>query len=136
MPLIVLQIRSLFTIPTQVLVVTIRDTKEQAMAFNLEDVFESAISKFKTDTGLPRPEIRNMQGKSLADVQKILHDVQQDHVKSRTQRNLKRLKPFLDTMEQYGKGIDVLANSSDAMAWIWVSKPHSQASFAENLRVR
>lgn len=38
---------------------------------------------------------------------------------SNTLMNLRRIQPFLEAMDQFGKVVDVFLNTSDVLAFIW-----------------
>ena len=82
--------------------------------------FLEAIDAFKSKSGLTSKELFDMEMTTLLDLQKALGAVQQKQQDSKKQRFLARLKPFLDAMQQYSKVINVFANTSDIIAFVWV----------------
>lgn len=82
--------------------------------------FEKALTAFKTKAGLTQAELKDFQLTSLDDLKLQISIIQDDQRKSKKLRYLKRLGPFLDTMEQYGKIVEVFLNVSDIIAFIWV----------------
>ena len=82
--------------------------------------FLRAIDSFKSKSGLTSKELFDMEMTTLLDLQKALAVVQQKQQDSKKQRFLGRLQPFLDAMQQYSKVINVFANTSDIIAFIWV----------------
>ena len=82
--------------------------------------FQNAIDNFKTRSGLTNKELADMQMTSLSDLQKALAEIQRKQQHSKTMKFLRRLQPFLDAMEEYSKAINIFANASDIIAFIWV----------------
>jgi hypothetical protein len=83
--------------------------------------FQDAIKNFKSTAGLTQAELKDFSQTSLGDLKQCIATIQNDQRASRKLRYLKRLGPFLDTMERYGKIIEVFLNVSDIIAFIWVS---------------
>ena len=82
--------------------------------------FQKAIDVFKNKSDLSTKQLTDMQMTSLPDLQSALAEMQSKQRSSRTMRYLKRLQPFLDAMEQYSSVINIFANTSDIVAFIWV----------------
>ena len=93
------------------------------MATDPESSFDKAIDVFRSKSGLSNREIMDMKMTTLADLQKTLAAVQQRQQNSKTMKFLRRLQPFLDSMEQYSKAVNIFANASDIVAFIWVCCP-------------
>lgn len=53
-------------------------------------------------------------------VYKAIDGMQKQQEKNGALRNLNRLRPFLDAMDQFGKVLDTFANSSEFVPFIWV----------------
>ncbi|CAI6332799.1 unnamed protein product [Periconia digitata] len=81
--------------------------------------FQDAIRNFKSTAGLTQAELRDFSQTSLDDLKQCIATIQNDQRASRKLRYLKRLGPFLDTMERYGKIIEVFLNVSDIIAFVW-----------------
>ncbi|KAI1410433.1 hypothetical protein F5Y13DRAFT_167760 [Hypoxylon sp. FL1857] len=56
---------------------------------------------------------------SLEELQACIRTIQQEQEQKRRMMYMKRLDPFLQTMEQYGKVLDVFVNTSEIVAFIW-----------------
>jgi hypothetical protein len=54
------------------------------------------------------------------DVYKATYDIQRQQAKTGTLRDLIRLKPFLDAIEQFGQILEIFTNSSEYISFIWV----------------
>jgi hypothetical protein len=82
--------------------------------------FQRALDKFRLKSGLTLQELKDMETTTLPDLQKALDVMQKKQKASRSMKHLKRIQPFLDAMRQYIKVVDVFANTSDCVAFIWV----------------
>lgn len=83
--------------------------------------FRDSIKNFKATAGLTQAELQDFSHTTLDDLRQCIATIQNDQRASRKLRYLKRLGPFLDTMERYGKIIEVFLNVSDVIAFVWVS---------------
>ncbi|KAK4220845.1 hypothetical protein QBC38DRAFT_493303 [Podospora fimiseda] len=63
--------------------------------------------------------VRSFQGTQLHHLTAEIAKIQQEQHSKRSLRYMKRLDPFLKKMEQYGKVIEIFANSQDIVAFIW-----------------
>jgi hypothetical protein len=82
--------------------------------------FQKSINAFKTKAGLTPDELRDFQLTTLDDLKVQMSIIQNDQRKSKKLQYLKRLGPFLDTMEQYGKIVEVFLNLHEVVAFVWV----------------
>lgn len=82
--------------------------------------FQKSLDAFKINAGLSQAEITDFQMTSLNDLKLQISVIQNDQRKSKKMLYLRRLGPFLDAMEQYGRIIEVFLNVSDIVAFIWV----------------
>ena len=95
------------------------------MASNLKSIVENAVQKFRDSSGVSSKDLSDMRVTTLLDLQRVLYTAEQEQLRSRAQRCLRRLQPFLDNMDRYTQAINVLANTSDIVAFIWVPfDPH------------
>ncbi|KAI9687323.1 MAG: hypothetical protein M1822_002366 [Bathelium mastoideum] len=79
--------------------------------------FEKALEDFKK--GLRPEDEENFNGTTLEDLQNSIKDLQQKQYSQRRLQNLNRLKPFLEAIDQYGKIVEIFANSSIFVTFIW-----------------
>ncbi|XPS70547.1 hypothetical protein M3J09_002763 [Ascochyta lentis] len=86
---------------------------------NAASTFEDAIKNFKATAGLTQNELQDFAHTTLDDLKSSIAVIQNEQRASRKLRYLKRLGPFLDTMERYGKIIETFLNVSDLIAFIW-----------------
>jgi hypothetical protein len=80
--------------------------------------FRKALHEFRSD--LPQDDRDEFKCTTLEDLQRSILDIQAKHVSGRKSKNMTRLKPFLEAMEQYGKVIEVFLNTSEFIAFVWV----------------
>ena len=82
--------------------------------------FQRALARFKCHLS---PEEQEQFGvTSLYDVQDTIAQIQSAQGSKRRMRNLTRLKGFIEAMEQYGKIVEVFLNTSEIIAFVWVSR--------------
>lgn len=86
-----------------------------------EREFLQAIADFKTNSNLSQKELQNFQITKLNDLEAAMSQLQQRQSQTKRLRYMKRLEPFLETMKDYGKVIEVFVNTSDILAFVWVS---------------
>jgi len=82
-------------------------------------VFEDALSDFRK--GLSKKELAQFQWVDFKDVEETIRGIERDQKMKKKMQNLARIKPFLEGMKQYGKIIEVFLNTSNIVAYIWVS---------------
>jgi uncharacterized protein involved in exopolysaccharide biosynthesis len=83
-------------------------------------VFHRSIEAFRAKAGLSQDELQDFELTSLDDLKAQISIIQSDQRRSKKLLYLKRLGPFLDTMEQYGKIIEVFLNIHEVVAFVWV----------------
>jgi hypothetical protein len=83
-------------------------------------VFQRSVDAFKTKSGLSQDELQDFEMTSIDDLKVQISIIQSDQRKAKKLLYLKRLGPFLDTMEQYGKIVEVFLNIHEVVAFIWV----------------
>ncbi|KAI1777216.1 hypothetical protein F4818DRAFT_409587 [Hypoxylon cercidicola] len=81
--------------------------------------FRAALDNFKRTARLTKTEEAEFQITSLKELQDCVQTIQKDQERKKRMMYMKRLDPFLQTMEQYGKVIDVFVNSSELLAFVW-----------------
>ena len=82
-------------------------------------VFQQALDDFQKP--LSEDARNQIMYTTLEDLQRCISDIQNKHNIARRSRNMGRLKPFLEAMEQYGKVIEVFLNASQILCFVWVS---------------
>lgn len=83
--------------------------------------FRRVVEDFKAKAQLTAEELQLFQFNKLGDVTSVLSFIQAEQKQARKQMYMKRLDPFLKTMLEFGKVIDVFVNSSDILAFVWVN---------------
>ncbi|KAK7734079.1 hypothetical protein SLS63_004364 [Diaporthe eres] len=82
--------------------------------------FEIALEDFKKNAQLGPDEIKEFRFADLNSLRSTIKRIQAEQEAKRRMRNMKRLEPFLQTMEQYGHIVDVFVNTSEVLAFVWV----------------
>ena len=80
--------------------------------------FQRALARFKSH--LSPAEQESFGFTSLEDVQKTIIQIQNTQGSQSQMRNLRRIKAFVEAMEQYGKVVEVFLNASSILAFVWV----------------
>lgn len=89
-----------------------------------ESLLDRAAANFRIKANLSPSELRDLEAtKCYEDVEQALRVIQEQQAKSKTLKGLKRLTPFLNTMNEYGKVMNVFVNASEMVAFVWVSYP-------------
>jgi hypothetical protein len=89
------------------------------MAAALSD-FERAVNSFKKNADLNEAELAAFQLTDLQSLRQEINRIQTKQEKSKKLMYMRRLEPFLKTMDGYGKVLEVFLNSSDFIAFVWV----------------
>jgi hypothetical protein len=82
-----------------------------------QTALDEVLNKFKKR--LKNHELQKFEGTTLKDIEITLSDIQKRQDAQRELRNLTRIQGFLDAMEQFGKVVEVFANSSNMVAFVW-----------------
>lgn len=98
--------------------------------------FEVILEDFKSKAQLTTKELEEFKFTSLDGLRSTIKRIQQDQEAKRRMRHMKRLEPFLKTMETYGKIVEVFANTSETLAFVWVGyslMPSNRMIYPETL---
>lgn len=82
--------------------------------------FERAVDVFKRSADLDEAEMADFQLTDLQSLRQAINTIQNDQAKQKKLMYMRRLEPFLKTMEDYGKVLEVFLNVSDFIAFVWV----------------
>jgi hypothetical protein len=82
--------------------------------------FERSVDAFRKGADLDEAELADFQITDLQGLLRSINEIQNDQAKNKKLMYMKRLEPFLKTMEEYGKVLEVFLNVSDFIAFIWV----------------
>ena len=80
--------------------------------------FQKALTEFQAL--LSQDDNNEIQLTTLENLQQEILDIQKEHTSARKNRNMARLKRFLEGMEEYAKIIEVFLNASSVVCFIWV----------------
>ncbi|KAK5050383.1 hypothetical protein LTR84_003664 [Exophiala bonariae] len=83
--------------------------------------YELALQNFRLQAGLTVQELADLEMTTLEDLQKALATMQIKQQNTKKLMYLKRLQPFLDALEQYSKVINIFVNTSNFVAFVWVT---------------
>jgi hypothetical protein len=89
------------------------------MATAISD-FERAVEAFKKSADLKEAELAEFQLTDLNSLQRAINTIQNQQAKNKKLMYMKRLKPSLDTMEDYGQILKIFLNTSNYIAFVWV----------------
>lgn len=85
--------------------------------------FSRVLSAFRRR--LSPQDITDFQFTTLEDLKEEITRIQEIQAQRRSIRNLNKVRPFLNGIEQYSKIIEVFVNAKpDIMAFIWVRDLH------------
>ena len=82
-----------------------------------KDSFETILADFKKD--LSPIQRHDFQFVTLDDVRKTALRIQRDQEQLKSLMHLSRLESFIEAMTQFGKVVEVFANSSIFVAFVW-----------------
>jgi len=83
--------------------------------------FELFLKKFKADANLTKKDVLEFKSITVEEVKREIATIQQMQISRNRQRYMNRLHPFLKSMEQFGAVVEVFLNTSEFVAFIWVS---------------
>ena len=90
------------------------------MAATLSE-FQKAVDAFKINTALDETELADFQHTDLHSLRQAINTIQNEQAKNKKLMYMKRLEPFLKSMEDYGRVLEVFLNVSDFIAFVWVT---------------
>jgi hypothetical protein len=79
--------------------------------------FEQELKSFKAR--LTPGEQSSFTGTTLEDLRLTVASIQETQISERTNRNVARLRHFLEAIESYSKVLDVFVNISEFVAFVW-----------------
>ena len=80
-------------------------------------IFERELRSFKAH--LTPVEQGSFTGTTLEDVRLTVASIQKTQITERTNKNIARLRKFLEAVESYSKVLDVFVNINDFVAFVW-----------------
>ncbi len=99
-----------------------------APSSNQNGMFLTALNAFKQSAKLSDEELSELGSTSLDQLKLTIAKIQEEQDKTKRLLYMRRLQPFLITMEYYGKCIDTFVETSEVLAFVWVSRRHSEGS--------
>ncbi|KEZ43202.1 hypothetical protein SAPIO_CDS4876 [Scedosporium apiospermum] len=84
----------------------------------LDSAFQRALAKFKTDS-LTEKEGDEFQWGTLDELKASIEKIQDEQVSKNKNRNLNRVKAFLEGMQQYEEIVKVFLNTCNYLAFVW-----------------
>lgn len=88
------------------------------MSTHSDSAFSTALQQFKD--GLDHAEKQSFKLVKLEDLLGEISNLQARLLRQRRGKNLARLRPFLEAIDQLAKVVEVFANSSEFVAFVWV----------------
>ena len=101
-----------------------------AIAPSQESEFTRTLRDFEKN--LTDEQRDDFKFSTLDDLRATISTIQSKQGSERNMRNFTRMRAFLEAIEQYGKVIEVFANSSIFVAFIWVRLAHIIQSFIDH----
>lgn len=83
-----------------------------------DSAFHTALKQFKD--GLDHAEKESFKLVKLEDLLGEIDNLQARLLRQRRGRNLARLRHFIEAIDQLGRVVEVFANSSEFVAFVWV----------------
>jgi hypothetical protein len=84
-------------------------------------IFKEAFDKLKETVDSINPQhIPLFQNTKLEDVFNASREIEKALAKRKCMRNMRRLTPFLRSLEHYSKSVEILCNGTPYLPWIWV----------------
>ena len=93
---------------------------------------EKAFDKLKGS--LSPQDAQDFLSTTLKDVWSAAVAIEQDQAARKAMKNVRRIQPFLNTMESYSRVIEVFCQGYPPMAFVWVSIPVSREHEADFTR--
>lgn len=114
---------------------TIPSAQSPVMSTQSDSAFSTALQQFKD--GLDHAEKQSFKLVKFEDLLREISNLQARLLRQRRGKNLARLRPFLEAIDQLGKVVEVFANSSEFVAFVWVRDLALQQNLiAQYLRTR
>lgn len=84
-----------------------------------ERMIQRVCDRFANE--LSDEDVKKIQSTAnLDDVKLAVRQIEQQLAARQSLRNMARIVPFLDSIEQYSKALEVACNGTDYLPWIWV----------------
>ena len=83
-------------------------------AFDIREAFERLECSISSD------DARNFQSTTSEDVYSAAKEIERQQVRRQSLQSMRRIEPFLRSMEEYAEVIEVFCQGFSPMAWVWV----------------
>ena len=64
-------------------------------------------------------DAQNFHASTFQDVYNTIREIEHEHAARKKLRNTRRIKPFLDRVQQYTKCAEILHNETQLLQWVW-----------------
>jgi len=98
------------------------ETASQVALETTRRTIAAAFSSFKES--ISPEDARAFQVTTLEDVWKSLEEIQLAQRQKKSLHNVRRMGPFLESLESFSKVIEVLCNGTPYLPWLWVVVPN------------
>ncbi|KAH0563508.1 hypothetical protein GP486_001929 [Trichoglossum hirsutum] len=81
--------------------------------------FKRAVDAFRKNTDLDEAEMADFELTDLQTLRQAINTIQNKQAQNKKLMYMKRLEPFLKSMEDYGKVLEVFLNVSKFISFVW-----------------
>lgn len=93
--------------------------KDPAMLSKFSKILKSFMAQISPD------DMDRFKVTTFSDLKSVVRDIQAEQARRKSLRNMTKIRPYLDGLNQYAAVIEVFVNSKpDILAFIWVSSLH------------
>ena len=82
--------------------------------------FERAVDAFRKTADLDEAEMADFELTDLQALRQAINTIQNKQARNKRLMYMRRLEPFLKTMEDYSKVLELFLNVSNFIAFVWV----------------
>lgn len=82
--------------------------------------FEVILEDFVNKAQLTSKQVQDFEATNFNRLRSTIKGIQDEQESKKAMCYMRRLEPFLQTMEQYAKVVDVFVNTSQTLAFVWV----------------
>lgn len=88
---------------------------------SLDIEFKRVVKQFESSAALTPEEVKCFRVSTLDDIKAAVISIEKKLAGKRTLVFLRRIEPFISTIIEFGKIVEVFLNVSDILAFVWVS---------------
>jgi hypothetical protein len=104
-------------------------TNNEDPSGSLDKDFCRAIANFEASAKLTDSEKQEFRHTTLEKFQAAMASLQTRQAQTKKLQFMNRLEPFIETITEYGKAIDVFSNTSEVLSFIWVRSHRGPRTF-------